>query len=195
MTKEWVKKGYFLDFENVKPEVRPFPDYRFVRVIAQQLTEIRGLSKTLNAYDEVYFDFGAENLKDLLEPQEDMVFQCAFGFYPDEPCYIIHPSDYEQRKLPSELPSSYWRVGILRMVDSPYYAPNLEKTEFWIFKEKGYYAPKIRFKEIYGKDVTVYLRVLVNVLVVEPVKDKELISLLERGIKPSTPVYAEVFRG
>ena len=188
---DWVKKGYYLDFEAISPRFRPKPDVRFYFVKRQRLTEIEAISTTVKAGDEAKIDFGEAPYTNKLKPaSKDMVFQCAFGIWPNVQVWLEHPRDYSMRKLPEELPGENWRVGVVTMRESSYYEPNLEATEFWIVY--NLHTPVFHIRNPYDKDVTAYLRILVNILVVEPVTDATLIRQLERRIKPSTPVYLKV---
>jgi len=185
---EWVQKGYYLDLGEIPEDKRPTGEFRFAIVVRQKLTELEDLTVNLSANSEGVLDFTVGDLRDLLKPRKDMIIQAAYGFYPDAKSYLEHPVDYEQGKLPKETPSTRWRVGIIRQYDSPYEDPQLDVTEFWILPVEGYYTPKIHFKEIYGKNITVYIRLILNMLKIEPIKDPEVIRQLERRIRPSTPV-------
>ena len=191
---EWVQKGYFLDLGEIPVEIRPTKEFRFAFVVRRRMTELEELTVSLSANSEGVLDFDSAELRGLLRPEEDMIIQAAFGFYPDAKAYLEHPTDYQVGKLPTEVPSEKWRVGIIRQYDSPYENPSLEKTEFWILPATGYYIPKIHFLEIYGKATTVYVRLLLNLLKIESVKDAETIKQLERRIKPSTPVFVKFYR-
>jgi len=200
---EWVKVGWFLDFGSIPEDVRPFPanekKYRFGYVTARRLTEIEDIYVPLQAVTtgtvttyQGLVDFGASPLKDILQPSEGVCYQCAYGIYPDVKTYLEHPVDYQQGKLVKETPDKFWRVGIVKQFDSPYEDPNLDATEFWVFAASGYHSPKIHILSDFP--ATVYIRVLVNVLVVEPVRDAEVIRQLERRIKPSYPVTVKYIR-
>jgi len=191
----WVQKGYYLDLGNVPKELRPpLATTRFVYVVNQEMTEMEDITATIPANKASSIDFSSSNLKDKLKPLDNMLFQCAWGFYPDFKAFLVHPTDNSVGKLPKELPSTNYRVGIIRNYDSPYENPNILKTEFWITPAEGCYTPQFWFYNYREKDETVYLRLLINMLVVEPIEDPELIRQLERRIKPSTPVRLWLFK-
>lgn len=183
---EWVKKGYFLDLEDIPPQYRPDSNYRFFLVKKQRLTDIRDISETIDAKDVV--DIRIRNLK---TSNKSILIQCAYGIYPNVRCYLEHPVDYSVGKLPKVLPSEGYNVGIITQEDSPYENPNLEKTEFWIIDGLAD-EPIIHVFNPYDEPLKVYIRILANVLIVEPVVDKDAIFQLERRIKPSTPVFLRV---
>jgi len=188
---EWVQKGWFLDLEDIPPEFRP-AEARFYFVKKQRLTSLEDISVSAPATSTATIDFGNLDGKKILDPRsKKMIFQCAYGIYPDVRAYLEHPTDYSVGKLPAELPSVKYRVGVISQEDSPYDSPSLEKTEFWIVKGIAD-SPKLIIYNPHDVDVTVYVKVLVNKLEVEPVTDKETINQLERRIKPSTPVYLKV---
>lgn len=190
--KEWVQKGWFLDLDDIPPEHRPDEKYRFFYVKKQRLTEIEDISITVEPNSTSTIDFGKIDGRAILSPNsKSTILQCAYGVYPDVKCYLEHPRDYSVGKLPQMLPSETYKVGIISQTDSPYEEPNLDRTEFWIIKgiaEK----PLLHIYNPYDVTLTAYVRVLANILIVEPVTDKETITQLERRIKPSTPVYLKV---
>jgi len=59
---------------------------------------MEGITQDISANDTAEVDFGSSPVKDVLKPMGNMIFQCAFGFYPDNKCYLIHPLDYEYDK-------------------------------------------------------------------------------------------------
>jgi len=183
---EWVRKGYFLDLEDISPEFRPDKNYRFFYVKKQRLTEIEDISAKVEPNSSTDI-----KIKDLKPQDKSVIIQCAYGIYPDVKCFLEHPVDYSVGKLPKVLPGEGYRVGIISQVDSPYENPNLERTEFWIIKDVAD-EPILHIYNPHDVLLTVYVRILANVLVVEPVTDKEAINQLEKRIKPSTPVYLKV---
>ena len=190
--KEWVLRGWFLDLEDIRPEHRPNPNYRFFYVKKQRLTELRDLSVSVPSKKTGTIDFAKVDNKEILNPDsKEIIFQCAYGIYPDVRAYLEHPVDYSVGKIPKELPSDNYRVGIVTQADSPYENPNLDKTEFWIIKDLAH-KPRIHIYNPHDIDIIAYVRLIINKLIVEPVTDREVINQLERRIKPSTPVYLKV---
>lgn len=188
---EIVQKGYFLDLSQIEPQFRPEKEFTFFFVLRQNFSEIEDLTLSVAANGTGAFDFGSGNLKDLLKPEKKMLFQCAYGIYPKIKTYLEHPVDYTTDKIPKELPHENWRVGIITQTDSSYHDPSFEKAEFWTFYDIC--TPKIHVNNIYGTNITAHLRILINILVVEPVKEKEVIEQLRKRIKPSTPVTLKPF--
>ena len=193
MAKEWVMRGWFLDLEEIDPEFRPDENYRFFYVKRQRLTAIEDLSVSVEPLKETTLDLAEIGTKkEILDPEsKSMIFQCAYGIYPDVKAYLEHPVDYSVGKIPKERPSDNYRVGIITQRDSPYDNPNLDATEFWIIKGLAH-KPRIHIYNPHDITVTAYVKILVNKLIVEPVTDREVINQLERRIKPSTPVYLKV---
>jgi hypothetical protein len=190
--KEWVQKGWFLDLEDIRPENRPDPNYRFFFVKKQRLTELEDLSVAVASLKTATIDLAEIDRKEILNPEsKSMIFQCAYGIYPDVKAYMEHPIDYSVGKIPMERPSDKYRVGMISQADSPYDEPDLEKTEFWIIKDLAH-KPRIHIYNPHDIDLTAYIKIKINKLVVEPVTDREVINQLERRIKPSTPVYLKV---
>jgi len=186
----FVEKGFFLDLKDVEEKLRPSKE-RFYFVEKQNLTGVEGITQSISADDTAEVDFAKSPVKNLLKPRVDMIYQCAWGFYPDNKAYIVHPVDIESDKVAQERPSENWRVGMIRMFDSPYLRPSVQNTEFWALKVEGAYVPKLKFKEVYSRSATIYIQVLVNMLKVSPIDDSELIDMLEKRRKPSTPVYLQ----
>lgn len=190
--KEWVQKGWFLDLEDIDPRFRPDPNYRFFYVKKQRLTSLRDLSVTVEKTGTGTIDLGKIGGTDILNPvDKKMLFQCAYGVYPDVRVYLEQPINYSVGQLPKELPSDNYRVGIITQSDSPYDEPNLEKTEFWVIKDLAH-KPRIHVYNPHDVDLTAYINIMINKLIVDPVTDREVINQLERRIKPSTPVYLKV---
>ena len=185
---EWVQKGWFLDFQDIKPQFRPVEKYRFFYVVRQRMTEVEDITTTVEAGKTAKVELeGILNIKD-----KNTVYQCAYGVYPNVKTYLEHPVDIEVGKLPAEKPSDKYRVGIIDQTDSPYENPNLDKTEFWVIKDIAS-KPLIHVYNPYDVNLNVYIKLIVNMLLLEPVTDEETIRQLERRIKPSTPVYLKFF--
>jgi len=190
MSEIWVENGHFLDLKAIEQKLKPSKE-RFHFVEKRNLTGIKGITQDISAGDTAEVDFAKDPIKDVLKPRSDMVYQCAWGFYPDNKAYVVHPVDVESDKIVKERPSENWRVGIVRMFDSPYLQPSIQSTEFWVLDTEGSYVPKLEFKEVYDRDATMYVNVQINMLKVSPITDSELIDMLEKRRKPSTPVYLQ----
>jgi len=185
---EWVQKGWFLDFQEIEPRFRPVENYRFFYVVRQRMTKVEDITTTVEAGKTAKVEL--ENI--LKVKDKNTVYQCAYGVYPNVKTFLEHPIDIEVGKLPAEKPSEQYRVGIIDQTDSPYDNPNLDRTEFWVIKNVAD-KPVIHVYNPYDVTLKVYIKLIVNMLLLEPVTDKETINQLERRIKPSTPVYLKFF--
>jgi len=186
-----VEKGYFLDLSQIEERFRPEKEYKFFYVLQQNLTSLEDLTLSVSSGGTDVFNFGTGDLANKLKPEENMIFQIAYGIYPNVKTYLEYPVDYDADKIPQETSYENWRVGIIMQSDSSYHDPSFEKTEFWIFPQM--YQPRIHVFNPYDLAITTYLRLLINLLVVESVTDRDVINQLEKRIKPSTPVMLRPF--
>lgn len=192
---EWVQKGWFLDLEDVPDRFRPESGYRFFYVKKQRLTSLEDISASVSAAGTAKIDFGDIDGKKILYPRDkSLIFQGAYGIYPDIRVYLENPVNYPVGGLPEESPSDKYRVGVISQLDSPYDNPNLDRTEFWVIMNLSD-SPVLHLYNPHDVDVTAYVKLMINKLKVEPVTDREAINQLERRIKPSTPVYLRVEAG
>ncbi len=192
---KWIETGWFIDFRDVPVDLRPpkvNTDFAYVK--AAEMTRFDSITTEVKANSTAVIDFSNSNINKL-RPLSNMIFQVAWGFYPDLKAYAIHPVDNSVGKLPQELPSKQYRVGIITMEDSPYDEPNLSKTELFLTPAEGCYTPKFVFYENYGRDCEVWLALTINMLKLEPVTDEDVVKILRKHIKPSYPVRLFMFKG
>jgi len=191
---KWIEPGWFLDLSEVPKELRP-PDANtdFVYVQKQEITRFDRVTAVLPANLTTTIDFSSPDINKL-KPMKDMMFQVAWGFYPDALAYAIHPTDNSVGKLPKELPSDEFRVGTVTSYDSSYDNPNIEKTELFLTPAEGCYTPKFVFLEDYGRDTVIWLALQINMLKLSPITDEDLINALKKHVKPSYPVRLFMWR-
>ena len=191
---KWIEPGWFLDFREVPEDLRP-PSVKtdFAYVKKQEMTRFDRVTAVLPANETATIDFSSQSINKL-KPLNDMVFQVAWGFYPDALAYAIHPSDNSVGKLPKELPSENFRVGTITSYDSSYDDPNVEKTELFLTPAEGCYTPKFVFLDTYGRNAVIWLALQINMLKLEPITDEELIKALTKHVKPSYPVRLFMWR-
>jgi len=192
---EWVQKGWFLDLEDIPDRFRPESGYRFFYVKKQRLTSLEDISVSVSAEGTGTIDYGNIAGKKILNPRDKhLILQNAYGIYPDVRAYLENPTNYPVGGLPQEAPSENYRVGVITQADSPYDNPSLDRTEFWVLMNLAD-VPRLHIYNPHDIDLTVYVKLMINKLVVEPVTDRETVNQLERRIKPSTPVYLKVEAG
>jgi len=88
MSEIWVENGHFLDLKAIEQKLKPSKE-RFHFVEKRNLTGIKGITQDISAGDTAEVDFAKDPIKDVLKPRSDMVYQCAWGFYPDNKAYVV----------------------------------------------------------------------------------------------------------
>lgn len=196
----WLRKGDFLDLEDLAPDKRPAPEGqdqgpRFSFIRKQRITNLRPIKSGLFISAGGTGDFdqeGRTSKENRLKPDsKDLIMQVAVGLKNNFKLWIENPTDHSMRSLPNEVPNDNNQVGIVRPVDSPYFEPSLEATEFWIVKDIAA-DPTFHIIKETGGPIEPVISLRVNELVLEPVTDNETQQLLERRRLRSTPVDLKV---
>lgn len=195
----WLRKGDFVDLEDVPEPRRPEDDQgnkpRFAFVKKQRPTYLRPIKfgsfisggQTASVDQE-----GRTSNDNRMSPGEkNLIMQGAIGLKNDFKLWVENPTDHSMRSLPNEVPNKNNDVGFIRQEDSPYFEPSLADTEFWIVKDIADDPSFHAVKESGGPiEPTISLRL--NELVLEPVSDRSVQQKLETRQLRSTPVDLKV---
>lgn len=196
----WLRKGDFVDLEDLSPHRRPAPEGRdkgprFAFVRQQRPTNLRpikfGTFISGGETAQIEQEGRTSNENRLMPGDESLLMQGAIGLKNDFKLWVENPHDHSMRSLPNEVPNRNDDVGFVRMQDSPYFEPSLSETEFWIVKDVAEDPVFHAVKETGGPvEPTISLRL--NELVLEPVTDQGVQNKLETRQLRSTPVDLKV---